>query len=86
MRSVWKFPLNAHEITVLMPTGAEPCHFGYDPQGVLCVWAVVDTDVLTKEPMEFRIHGTGHAFGDGEEFVGTVLTGPFMSHLFRVKP
>ena len=82
--TIWKFPLKAEETQAIeMPVGARILSAGMDPQGTLCVWAEVEP---FKDLTEFRkvwVIGTGHTLGpDNPRFLGSVLMGPFIWHVY----
>ena len=85
MKTIWKFPLTyRNRFSLSMPVGAEVISAGLDPQGALCIWAIVDPDA-SKESREVRIIGTGGQVPSSEllgNFVGTVCADPYMWHIF----
>ena len=56
-------------------------HFGLDPNGMLCVWAEVET---TAKPVVHRlwIVGTGHQIPEGTRHVMSCLDRGYVWHLF----
>ena len=92
MRSIWKYPLESAAPTVQrvkMKAGARVISAGLDPQGTLCVWAIVDPKEKQEKTREIFVVGTGHETTDGHvggTFVGTVNLGPaglpFIFHIF----
>lgn len=89
MRTIWKFtaPFDG-EVRIDMPAGAQTLHatvLAVDRDAVLTVWAKVDTDHPTTT-RTFHIRGTGHHLGDDVgPFVGTVIDGPFVWHIFEAR-
>ena len=85
--SVWKFPLtmlSGDEVEVIMPQGAEILHFDAQSES-FNLWARVNPDAM-PEPRRFRLAGTGHSLPtDGLSHVGTILSGPFVWHLFELR-
>ena len=75
----------------LMPHGAVVLSVGIDPHGALCLWALVDIQSPhPKMPRRFLTVGTGQATPLLEDvahkqFVGTVLQGSFVWHIFEVR-
>jgi len=68
-----------------MPSGAQPLSFA-EQHGVLCLWALVHP-TLPREMRSFMLHGTGHDdVQPNEHFIGTAQQGPFVWHLFEVRP
>lgn len=54
-----------------------------------CIWAIIDTDVITIEKVKFRMFGTGHSIReeiDELEYIGTIqiFDDNLVWHLFRV--
>ncbi len=87
MRQVWKFPIPLEdEFIVSMPVGGKVLSAGLDPQGRLCLWALV-YDIEAHEERRFCLRGTGHPIrheGEPVHFVDSVRSGPFMWHVFEV--
>ena len=83
-RMIWEFPLaqTDHRLRIPMPFGATLLHVGYDPLGALCVWALVDP-AEPQSPRRLHVIGTGQPCDyAAEQYVGTVLDGSFMWHVF----
>lgn len=83
--TIWKYPLERVDIQrITLPAPARILSAGLDPSGQLCVWAMVDSSPNQMLCREIRIFGTGHSIDDSllPDFVGTVLDGPFMWHVF----
>jgi len=82
--TIWKFPLEVtdHQ-SVVMPQGAHALSVGLDPQGQLCLWALVDPE-LDLLPLEVVIVGTGHRsyLIEHLRFLGSVVQGSFVWHVF----
>ena len=86
--TIWKFPLALEvEQTVEVPQNAKFLHVAYQ-DGLPTVWAEVDPD-LPREPRTFVIVGTGHRVpetggptGKPPAYVGTVLRGAFVWHIY----
>lgn len=63
-------------------------HVGKDPQGDICVWALVAVDSpsenVHRRKWKVMVRGTGHDCGDVAyaEFIGTVVDGNFVWHVF----
>jgi len=85
-RCVWKYQLSEPGGQVVqVPRGAKFLHFANQENGGQCVWAEVDT-AEPREWVQFRIHGTGQSIPAAGEYVGTLLDGPFVRHLYVVRP
>lgn len=88
---VGKFPVNvADVISVMLPARANPLHFDFQ-NGVLCLWAVIDTHEKTMETRRFRMAGTGHELEFdviNPRFMNTTLLqgGSLVFHFFELCP
>lgn len=86
MSEVWKFKIPAaSNIEIAMPDGAVLLHFGLDPSFDPCVWAAVSPWRPRRNRL-LRLVGTGQKFDDDllESYVGSVVQGTFVWHLFDV--
>lgn len=86
MVTVWKFELEvADRVEVELPAKAKILHVGtQDPTGrTIAIWAEVRPE-LERETRIFNIAGTGHRRPEGE-FVGSVIAGPFVWHIYEEK-
>lgn len=83
MKTVWKYGLHmqAHH-SFLLPEGAVVLSVGVDPQDCLVLWAFVDTEAPASM-RHFVILGTGHPVPDGLEYLGHVVQGPFVWHVWE---
>lgn len=83
--TIWKFPLKLAERQVVsMPVGATLLHLGFDGtpvRPVMCLWAAVDADA-PKIDHEIILVGTGQPLPHVGTFLGTVVDGQFVWHLF----
>jgi len=80
---IWKFPLPLEDLVeVSMPKDSRILSLACQ-DGQICMWAKCDPDA-PKVTRKFVIAGTGHPlpFGLGE-FIGTVLMGPLVWHVFE---
>lgn len=85
MNTIWKYPLALvdHMQGMVMPTGAEVLSVAMQ-HGVPTLWAQVDTDTQSICTRLFIVVGTGHAIPEVPlKFVGTVMDGPFVWHVFE---
>lgn len=82
MNTVYKYPIQRGDSQwVAMPHGAKPLHVGLDPNGILCLWALVEE----SKPMQDRrvyVVGTGHPINFNAHYVGSVNDGPYVWHVF----
>ena len=82
MSEIWKNQLAlVDEPTISWPKGSEPMHVGLDPSGEICVWYRCDPSA-PREQQRFRICGTGFQYPEGHEFLGTVVDGRYVWHIF----
>lgn len=82
MNVIHKYPLGACVSPLLLPAGYVILSVGLDPAGDVCVWARVNP-AHPKEAVEFRIIGTGQPVDARLAFLGTVLQGPWVWHIFK---
>lgn len=84
LRQIWKFPLEVTDVqTISMPMGAKIMHVDVQHDQV-CLWAGVYPD-NSKMDRTFHLYGTGHAIPDDvQDYLGSVVIGPFVWHLFEV--
>ncbi|MBL4904338.1 MAG: hypothetical protein JKY62_17070 [Desulfocapsa sp.] len=87
MKIIYKYKLGQHPAVIEMPVGAKVLHV--DAQhGHLMLWAEVDEDPhAPTEERTFLIIGTGFSFPEElkKEFIGTVLQGYLVWHIFEKK-
>lgn len=84
MKTVYKYPLVVETENLIAVPGGNPLqvvHVGPDPSGQLCLWAVADTE---KQPVRRKVLvlGTGHEIPAGSGHIGSVLSSPFVWHVF----
>ncbi len=86
MKAIWKYRLEVTDIQILkIPAGARPLSVAMHYEK-LCVWMLVDPSEQVVINRVFSIVGTGHpAYCADETFVGTVLDGPLVWHVFCEK-
>ena len=86
VKTIWKFDFDVSDSTQLrdMPDASQVLSVQVQ-SGKICLWASVfpDNQLRTRA---FRVRGTGHEWGVGEEWVGTVQMPPFVWHLLEVVP
>lgn len=89
MYCIYKYPLNniPGGNIIEMPEDAQILKLGYDPNGVLCIWAFVQPD-LPKKNKTILLAGTGWPFEKEEwmklHYINTVNDGPYVWHAFEV--
>lgn len=84
MKTIFKYPIGITRYQVVnMPAGAKPVHVGYDPQGMPCIWAEVDT-TQPDENFEVNVIGTGHEMNQKTPnvHIGTFVQGPYVWHVY----
>lgn len=81
MKTIYKYPMPVGGGSRRkMPKGFKPLSVGLDPQGVICLWAEVDTKAPLVD-VDFAAIGTGWPFEElsinlGKyDFIGTVYDG-----------
>ena len=80
---IFKYPFAIEsKTTVEMPYGHVFLHVGLDPEGVPCVWALVD-EHSEKRPVELYVVGTGADVPENAaNHLGTFIQTPFVWHIF----
>lgn len=82
---VWKFPFEIKDtFSLKMPAGSRILHVALQGD-VPCMWALckASNPEITRQ---FRIHGTGHSNIELDEiYVGTIMDGAFVWHIFEVR-
>lgn len=82
MDTIWKFPLAPiDQQKISMPGEFSILHVGKDPGGFLCLWAAVKKNAPVRD-VEIIIAGTGQPLPHVGSFLGTVLMGAFVWHIF----
>ena len=80
-RVIWKYEWGNR---VKVQHNADIISAGYDPEGTLCIWAIVDPNEPKDEEIELYLIPTGHIMPSNRKlrFLNTVKSGPFVWHLF----
>ena len=79
---IFKYPIAvADEQVIEMPFGAEIISVA-NQNDVICLWAIVDPNSTDKKDVTVQVIGTGKPMPPVSRFVGTVLKGPFVWHVF----
>lgn len=84
MKTIWKAPLNLDGV-VYLPANARVLSVQMQNNEPM-VWALVDTDVKSKENMRLNIYGTGHSLPENPgRFIGSIqsTSGLFVFHVFQ---
>lgn len=85
MNTIYKFPLAPPGVSLdlQLPIAARPlCVHMQNGQPYL--WVQLNTS-LAARTRTFVLIGTGHRVPDRSDYIGTVLSGPFVWHLFEVR-
>jgi hypothetical protein len=84
MKSIYKYPLEACEETILTLRG-DVLSAGVQGNDIM-VWAVHD-DAAPERRVRVNVMGTGHLFVDAAEtaFVNTVFLGSLVFHVFATR-
>ena len=85
VRTVWKFPIVPARQAVAMPAGAEIIHVGDDPDGTLCLWALVDDDGRPVVDRDIVAAGTGGWVPNDRllTHLGSCVQGLLVWHIFE---
>ena len=87
-RTIWEQPLFIRDEpqVVEWPAGAEIVACQMTPGEQLCLW-YLHAGAEERQARTFLVYGTGHPIQGGPlEHVGTVQQGPFVWHVFEVRP
>lgn len=90
MITIYKYPIKDTVNELELPIGAQIIKADYDPMGVMCIWAVVDTNAETETIKILKI-GTGWPLDDYLQkyemtFIETVKENIYVYHIFKMKP
>ena len=85
---IWKYLLDCvDEQQIQMPRGAQLLSVA-NQGGCVCLWAMVDPSQRQTESRRFMLAGTGvpieKHLTPAMRFIGTVVTGPFVWHIFEL--
>lgn len=79
---IWKFPLKVVDRqAVSIPATFRMLSVGTDPTGEICLWAAVDSRNGSRQVTIIMV-GTGQPLPHVGSFIGTVLDGAFVWHVF----
>ena len=81
----YEFEIKDGYQTKSVPLGGKVVFVGKDPSGWLCAWIEVDPGA-EKELRPFVVRGTGHPIEKDEEYLGTIVTGQLVWHLYELVP
>lgn len=77
MKTIYKYSINTGLTPITLPKRSQIFSANYDPSGVLCVWAAVDTREEEVEKRVIYLTGTGWPLEDLKDwnyrFINTVI-------------
>ena len=77
MKTIYKYSINTGLTPITLPKRSQIFSANYDPSGVLCVWAAVDTREEEMEKRVIYLTGTGWPLEDLKDwnyrFINTVI-------------
>ena len=77
MKTIYKYSINTGLTPITLPKRSQIFSANYDPSGVLCVWAAVDTREEEMEKRVIYLTGTGWPLEDLKDwnyrFIDTVI-------------
>ena len=77
MKTIYKYRINTGLTPITLPKRSQIFSANYDPSGVLCVWAAVDTREEEMEKRVVYLTGTGWPLEDLKDwnyrFINTVI-------------
>lgn len=92
MKTIYKYtparnPNTYGEFSLQLPYGCNVLSVAIDPQGVLCIYAEVNTEEQQTQEVLLYVLGTGKEFINSSrkelyKFLGTVIQGPFVWHVY----
>lgn len=85
MKAIWKFPINGLT-SIKVEEDAKVLSSGLDPQGVPCVWIMLDPTKEKNKTIEIFLIGTGFEFygkmNENLKFLNTFVEGEYVWHTF----
>lgn len=85
MKAIWKFPINGIT-SIKVEEDAKVLSSGLDPQGVPCVWIMLDPAKEKNKTIEIFLIGTGFEFygkmNENLKFLNTFVEGEYVWHTF----
>ncbi len=85
MMRVYKYPIpNALTFRHQIPQGAKFLRVAFQ-NDVYQMWYLINDGAVPVDK-KFRLYGTGQDIEPGAEYLFTYDSGPFVLHLFEVKP
>jgi hypothetical protein len=90
MQVIYKYPIKmrpGHNYLKLNK-GYKILKLDYDPNKILCIWALVDNEIEEKKEVDITLVGTGWPLDINPEvatYIDSVVDGPYVWHAFEVK-
>ena len=82
MKTIHKFPLQIqYTQTVNVQPNAEVVLVGLDPNGIPCIWALVDPNE-PLQPYTIHIIDTDHPVPSNTDHLGSFVSGAYVWHVF----
>lgn len=86
MKSViYKYPLTDPCTVLELPAEAQVRYVGSQDGNFPTLWIELPAEPQVHYLKTFEVRGTGYPF-DGGSYIGTAICGPFVWHVFEVKP
>jgi hypothetical protein len=88
LKTIYKYPLEniPSGNIITMPADYELLTVDYDPNGEICLWAIVNTEVENTEVC-IAILGTGWPMLEDikHKYINTFKQGPYVWHAFEIE-
>lgn len=86
MKTIYKYAIGITDRqTLLLTAGSNILSAGKDAKGQLCIWATVDSEARLVDKYTIYVNGTGRPLTHDGIFLGTVLDGYYVWHIFCKK-
>ena len=82
MRTVYKYPIEAFYLELMLPEEANIVYVGLDSHSVPCIWVELNpNDAQTKQ--KIMVFGTGYSIDDPNlEHIGSFVQDVFVWHVY----
>lgn len=81
MITIHKYTLAEHSNEIVAPQMKQILTAQYDPNGFLCIWAIVDTQTTDRTRL-IEVRGTGWTVPANAVYIDTVQKGLYVWHVF----
>jgi hypothetical protein len=84
-KTIWKFPLPSNPSSQINLPGrmATPLYVNFDSEGVLCLWAEVDSDDVCKRRVLIEVVSTGQGpLANTSTYMNTVIRNGLVFHMY----